>query len=76
MNADHIDLRAEAESLNTHMTSLNHQNDCLAKELQEFIHVDEVVRKGLDRKREVLQVRERVHESMKKARIHFEKSSV
>ena len=61
MNIDFMDLRAESESLNTHMTSLNYQNDQLAKELEEFIQVDEVVRKGLDRKREVAQVRERVH---------------
>ena len=60
MLKDQIDLQAEIEALDRHMSSLNNQNYCLQKELEEFVQADDQVRKNLDRKNKVDHIRQRV----------------
>ena len=37
MLKDQIDLQAEIDALDKHMSNLNNQNYCLQKELEEFV---------------------------------------
>jgi hypothetical protein len=60
MLKDQIDLQAEIEALDRHMSSLNNQNYCLQKELEEFVAADDAVKKNLDRKHKVDHIRQRV----------------
>jgi len=60
MLKDQIELQAEIDALDRHMSSLNNQNYCLQKELEEFVQSDDQVRKNLDRKNKVDHIRQRV----------------
>jgi hypothetical protein len=49
------------------MATLNHQNYCLQKELEEFIEADDHVRRNLDRKSKVDTIRWKVDEVIKRS---------
>ena len=49
------------------MSTLNHQNYELQKELESFIEADEHVRRGLDRKRQVDTIRSKVDDVIKRS---------
>ena len=49
------------------MATLNHQNYCLQKELEEFIEADDHVRRNLDRKSKVDTIRWTVDEVIKRS---------
>ena len=51
------DLRQELESLNRHQRLLAEQNNELQRELDGFIETDEIVKRNLDRKDKVQQIR-------------------
>lgn len=57
MLKDQIDLQAEIDALDKHMGNLNNQNYCLQKELEEFVQADDQVRRNLDRKNKVDNIR-------------------
>lgn len=67
MYKDQIDLQAEVDALDKHMANLNNQNYCLQKELEGFIEADDVVRKGLDRRSQVEQIRSKVDDVIKRS---------
>lgn len=49
------------------MANLNNQNYCLQKELEGFIEADDQVRKGLDRKAQVEQIRSKVDDVIRRS---------
>ena len=57
MLKDQVDLQAEIDALDRHMSNLNNQNYCLQKELEEFVVADDAVRMNLDRKHKVDNIR-------------------
>ena len=61
------DLKQELDSLNQHAELLNHQNRELQRELEGFVETDEMVRRNLDRKDKVQQIRSQVDEVIKKS---------
>jgi hypothetical protein len=67
MLRDQIDLQSEIDALDKHMATLNHQNYCLQKELEEFIEADDHVRRNLDRKSKVDTIRWKVDEVIKRS---------
>ncbi len=52
------DLRQELDSLNRHQRLLSEQNNELQRELDGFIETDEIVKRNLDRKDKVQQIRQ------------------
>ena len=56
MDRNH-DLKQELESLNQHADLLTSQNRELQRELDSFIETDDIVRRNLDRKGKVVQIR-------------------
>jgi len=51
------DLKLELESLNNHSELLTSQNRELQRELDSFVETDDMVRRNLDRKEKVIQIR-------------------
>ena len=49
------------------MANLNNQNYCLQKELEGFIEADDQVRRGLDRKHQVEQIRSKVDDVIRRS---------
>ncbi len=62
----------EIEALTRHMNLLNSQNYELSVELEKFIEADEVVRRNLNRKEKVEQIRGRVDDVIKKSQQEVE----
>ena len=62
-----LDLKAEYEALQKHSLLLTQQNKDLQRELDSFVETDDIVRRNLDRKEKVSQIRYKVdaavHES-------------
>jgi len=56
-----LDLKAEYEALQKHSTLLTHQNKDLQKELDTFVETDDIVRRNLDRKAKVEDIRGHVN---------------
>lgn len=56
-----LDLKAEYEALQKHSTLLTHQNKDLQKELDTFVETDDIVRRNLDRKAKVDDIRGHVN---------------
>lgn len=54
------------------MANLNNQNYCLQKELEEFVHADDQVRKNLDRKNKVENIRQRVDDVIARSQAEVE----
>lgn len=52
------DLKMELESLNGHAELLTSQNRELQRELDQFVETDDIVRRNLDRKDKVIQIRQ------------------
>lgn len=52
------DLKMELESLNGHSELLTSQNRELQRELDQFVETDDIVRRNLDRKEKVIQIRQ------------------
>lgn len=61
------DLKLELESLNQHADLLTGQNRELQRELDSFVETDDVVRRNLDRKEKVIQIRQQVDEVIQKS---------
>lgn len=59
-----LDLKAEYEALQKHSTLLTHQNKDLQKELDTFVETDDIVRRNLDRKSKVDDIRGHVAMTM------------
>mmetsp|Transcript_10060 Transcript_10060/g.16954 ORF Transcript_10060/g.16954 Transcript_10060/m.16954 type:complete len:197 (+) Transcript_10060:1848-2438(+) len=55
-----LDLKSELEALQKHSTLLTQQNKDLQKELDSFVETDDVVRRNLDRKQKVDEIRYKV----------------
>ena len=63
------DLRQELDSLNRHQRLLSEQNNELQRELDGFIETDEIVKRNLDRKDKVQQIRQQVDDVIKRSMI-------
>lgn len=74
MDRNH-DLKQELESLNQHADLLTSQNRELQRELDSFIETDDIVRRNLDRKDKVLQIRHQVDEVIQKSIVELVKKS-
>ena len=61
------DLKLELESLNNHSELLTSQNRELQRELDSFVETDDMVRRNLDRKEKVIQIRQQVDEVIQKS---------
>ena len=61
------DLKLELESLNGHSELLTQQNRELQRELDSFVETDDVVRRNLDRKEKVQQIRQQVDDVIQKS---------
>jgi hypothetical protein len=61
------ELKQEVESLGEHAALLGAQNNELQRELNNFVEVDDVVRRNLDRKDHVYMFRTKVDEVIKKS---------
>ena len=72
MYSDQIELQAEVAALDKHMANLNNQNYCLQKELEGFIEADDQVRKGLDRKAQVEQIRSKVDDVIRRSQFEVQ----
>jgi len=55
-----LDLKSEYEALQKHSLLLTQQNKDLQRELDSFVETDDIVRRNLDRKEKVLQIRTKV----------------
>ena len=55
-----LDLKAEYEALQKHSTLLTQQNKDLQRELDSFVETDDIVRRNLDRKTKVDEIRYKV----------------
>lgn len=69
------DLKLELESLNQHAELLTSQNRELQRELDSFVETDDVVRRNLDRKDKVTQIRQQVDEVIHKSIIDLQQRS-
>ena len=55
-----LDLKSEYEALQKHSLLLTLQNKDLQRELDSFVETDDIVRRNLDRKEKVYQIRSKV----------------
>ena len=55
-----LDLKSEYEALQKHSLLLTQQNRDLQRELDQFVETDDIVRRNLDRKDKVYQIRSKV----------------
>ncbi len=69
------DLKLELESLNQHAELLTAQNRELQRELDSFVETDDVVRRNLDRKEKVVQIRQQVDEVIHKSIVDLQQRS-
>lgn len=69
------EIKMELDSLNAHAELLTGQNRDLQHELDSFVETDEVVRRNLDRKDKVYQIRSKVDEVIKKSMIDLNAKS-
>jgi serine phosphatase RsbU (regulator of sigma subunit) len=72
-NEDAAEMQSEVEALNKHMNLLNQQNYELSVELEKFIEADEVVRRGLNRREKVEQIRYKVDDAIRKSQAEVER---
>jgi hypothetical protein len=61
---DQYELKNEAEALKRHVSLLNQQNFELSTELEKFIETDETIRRTLNRKGKVDEIRTKVDEAI------------
>lgn len=59
-----LDLKSEYEALQKHSLLLNQQNKDLQRELDQFVETDDVVRRNLDRKLKVDEIRHKMDAAM------------
>lgn len=69
---DSSELKGEIEALNRHMALLNQQNYELSTELEKFIETDELVRRSLNRKGKVEDIRHKVDEAIHKSMLEVQ----
>jgi len=55
-----LDLKSEYEALQKHSVLLTQQNKDLQRELDSFVETDDIVRRNLDRKDKVNEIRQKV----------------
>jgi len=72
-SSEQYEMQQEVEALNKHMNLLNQQNYELSVELEKFIEADEVVRKGLNRRDKVEQIRGKVDDAIRKSQAEVER---
>jgi len=71
--SDQHEMQQEIEALNKHLNLLNQQNYELSVELEKFIEADEVVRRGLNRRDKVEQIRHKVDDAIRKSQAEVER---
>lgn len=59
-----VDLKSEMEALQKHSILLTQQNKDLQKELDSFVETDDIVRRNLDRKEKVSNIRTSVNTAL------------
>ena len=59
-----VDLKSEMEALQKHSILLTQQNKYLQKELDSFVETDDIVRRNLDRKEKVNNIRTSVNTAL------------
>ena len=59
-----VDLKSEMEALQKHSILLTQQNKDLQKELDSFVETDDIVRRNLDRKEKVNNIRTSVNTAL------------
>jgi len=62
-----LDLKAEYEALQKHSTLLTQQNKDLQRELDSFVETDDIVRRNLDRKTKVDEIRYKVDNAIQQS---------
>ena len=73
-----LDLKSEYEALQKHIVLLTQQNKEPQRELESFVETDDIVRRNLDRKQKVDEIRQKVdyaiHSSIKHGQSPHSKS--
>jgi hypothetical protein len=69
-----LDLKSEYEALQKHSSLLTQQNRDLQRELDSFVETDDVVRRNLDRKEKVDEIRYKVDAAISTSVAHVYKS--
>lgn len=69
---DSHELQANIEALNRHVALLNQQNYELSVELEKFIETDDVVRRTLNRKAKVEDIRHKVDEAIQRSMVEVQ----
>lgn len=64
LGGDQYELKCEAEALKRHVSLLNQQNFELSTELEKFIETDETIRRTLNRKGKVEEIRTKVDDAI------------
>lgn len=64
LGGDQYELKSEAEALKRHVSLLNQQNFELSTELEKFIETDETIRRTLNRKGKVEEIRTKVDDAI------------
>lgn len=70
-----LDLKSEYEALQKHITILTQQNKDLQRELDSFVETDDIVRRNLDRKEKVDEIRSKVDCAINASMSQFPKAS-
>jgi peptidoglycan hydrolase CwlO-like protein len=60
-------LQVEIDSMNNHIRVVSHQNDELTREIDQFVHANEMIRQKLDRKPRVDEIRHRNDQELMKS---------
>jgi cell division septum initiation protein DivIVA len=69
-----LDLKSEYEALQKHSSLLTTQNKDLQKELDSFVETDDIVRRNLDRKDKVNQIRNTVNSAINQSNSMVERA--
>ncbi len=60
-------LQVEIDSMNNHIRVVSHQNDELTREIDQFVHANEIIRQKLDRRPRVDEIRQRNDQELSKS---------
>ena len=70
-----LDLKSEYEALQKHIIILTQQNKDLQRELDSFVETDDIVRRNLDRKEKVSEIRTKVDYAINQSMSAFPRGS-
>jgi peptidoglycan hydrolase CwlO-like protein len=68
-------LQVEIDSMNNHIRVVSHQNDELTREIDQFVHANEMIRQKLDRKPRVDEIRHRNDQELMKSQNYVHQKS-